>query len=114
VDTRLPDGLNGGPALAIFSPTVMKWNGHCGVPESAVAVVVNVTLIPTAPLTTVYICVEEGPCLPNLEARPGTTRTTAAIVKLPRDGSGRVVARAGGTASIDDAHLVVDVSGYFE
>ncbi|MBL8113689.1 MAG: hypothetical protein JNK60_12445 [Acidobacteria bacterium] len=72
----------------------------------------NVTLIPAAPSSSVSICAEGGPCGPSLQGPAGKTMTTSAVVKLPPDGSGRLLAYSGG--ALEGGHLIVDISGYFE
>ncbi|MBL8112523.1 MAG: hypothetical protein JNK60_06535 [Acidobacteria bacterium] len=110
VDTRLPEGRNGGPSLMSGWPVEIFLAGTCGVPPTASAVAVNVTLIPTGAYSGAAICAEGGPCAPSLEGPPGTTRTSSAIVKLPPDGTGRLLASLWGRAG----DLIVDISGYFE
>jgi hypothetical protein len=110
VDTRLPEGRNGGPSLMSGWPVEIFLAGTCGVPTTASAVAVNVTLIPTGSYSGAAICAEGGPCTPSLEGPPGTTRTSSAIFKLPPDGTGRMLASLWGRAG----DLIVDVSGYFE
>lgn len=109
-DTRLPEGRNGGPSLLSGYPVEVFLAGVCGVPATASAVAVNVTLIPTGSYSGAAICAEGGPCAPSLEGPPGTTRTSSAIVKLPPDGSGRLLAYPWGVGG----DLIVDISGYFE
>ena len=113
VDTRLPDGMNGGPSLDPFDPSVVTLVGHCGIPATATAIVINMTFIPSDRVDGAGLCADDlDRCSPFLDGRGGRTRTTAAILRLPADGSGRFVARSSGGGP--GGHLIVDVSGYFE
>lgn len=86
--------------------------GACGIPPGAGQVVANVTLVdPTADGS-----VEVGPGSPTwtglaaVNAPKGRTRANNAILALATDGS----ASANVTAPGGAAHLVVDVTGYFQ
>lgn len=89
--------------------------GKCGIPASAVALVVNVTVVgPTGPG---YLTLHPGdlplPLAATLTFAPGQLRTNNAIVPMAVDGEGtvRLQPLVGGNGSV---HVVLDVSGYFE
>lgn len=104
-----------GPPLMSQEIRVIQLVGKCGIPDSAQAVSVNVTVVgPTAaghvglwradlsePLSSVI----------NLSA--GRVRANNAILAISRDGQGSIAAKASvlGSGSV---HLLIDVNGYFE
>ncbi|HYG65901.1 MAG TPA: PQQ-dependent sugar dehydrogenase [Thermoanaerobaculia bacterium] len=112
VDTRDPAGPLGGPALASGSTRTFDVAGACGIPASAAALAVNVTVI--APTRSGYIQLfpaglsASGTSTVNFAA--GQTRANNAIVSLGSNGFSATCAM-GGAGS---AHLLVDVYGYFE
>jgi len=111
IDTRLPDGPAGGPALAGGSERTVPLAGLCGVPLDAVAVVANVTAVdPTAD--------GEVALYPAGGAAPGATpvafaagRNRAGPAILPLGIAGQVTVHAALPAGAA-THLVVDVAGY--
>jgi hypothetical protein len=111
-DTRGAPGPYGGPALVAGGDRVFTVAGQCGVPPSARAVAVNLTV--TAPAATGNLRLyPAGAALPVVSAvnySAGQTRGNNAIVALSAAGGLAVrCAQLSGTT-----HLVLDVSGYFE
>jgi len=112
VDTRLA-GLGGPLPLAAGSLTrFVLADGPCGVPATARAVSLNVTV--TGPTSAGHLRLFPAggsePLASALNYTAGLTRANNAIVGL--GGAGEIavrVAQAAGTA-----HVVVDVNGYFE
>jgi len=109
VDTRAAQA----PALAAYERRVLAVaGGACGVPATATAVAVNVTVVgATAPG---HILVAPGNGLTESSAlnfRPGLTRANNGVALLATDGTGGLAATNGSAGSV---HLVLDVSGYFE
>jgi uncharacterized repeat protein (TIGR01451 family) len=112
VDTRLADGLYGGPVLAANTDRTFDVDGgSCGVPVGATAVFLNVTVVsPTA--TGNLRIFPTGTPLPTVSAlnySAGQTRGNNGIFKLT--GSGELDVRAAQASGT--AHLVIDVAGYF-
>src|SRR6185436_12308223 len=89
--------------------------GRCGVPATARAVAVNVTVVsPTAAGYLVLYPGDEGvPASAVLNFGSGQLRSNNAILKLSTDGAGTLGALAG-FAATGQVHLIVDVSGYFQ
>jgi N-acetylneuraminic acid mutarotase len=114
VDTRNAAGPTGGPALepgAIRSFPVAS--GTCGVPPTATAVSVNLTVVqPAAPGHLVLYAGDAAspPLTGNVSFSPGVTRANNAIARLAWDG-GTVSVK---NASAGSVHLVLDVNGYFQ
>ncbi len=114
VDTRGPSGPLGGPALAAGAARVFGAAGSCGVPGTARALSLNVTVtgssvagelrffpgdIDPTPVATVYFSA-------------GQTRANNLTLKLDDSGNasfGAQAAMSGGTVQ-----LIVDVNGYYE
>ena len=102
-----------GPPLSSGVPRILAVTGSCGVPANAIAVAINVTVVPTA---SGHIAAYPGdqalPPTSMLNFNAGLTRANNGIIPLASDSSGTLAFRAvildGGTA-----HLIVDVMGYF-
>ncbi len=113
VDTRLPSGPLGGPALAAGTQRVFTIAGACTVPASAKAVAVNATV--TGPTSGGNLRLHSEatltPLVSSVNYSPGQTRANNAIVPLSALGQMAVFcAQASGTTT----HFILDVSGYFE
>jgi hypothetical protein len=115
VDTRNAAGPAGGPALvagAIRSFPVT--GGVCGIPSTAVAVSVNLTV--TQPAAQGYLTLYPGdavgpPLVSNINFTPGVTRANNAVVPLAGDGSGTIKVKNGSAGTV---HFVLDVNGFFQ
>lgn len=107
-DTRTTDG----PALAAGSLRIIPIAGRCGVPSTARAVAVNVTVTePTGPgHLTVFPPGDPPPATSTINFRAGQTRANNAILTLGVAGDASVFAGL----SSGTVHLIVDVVGYFE
>jgi len=112
VDTRNAAGSRGGPALAAGVPRTFPIAGACGVPSTAWAVSLNVTV--TQPTTMGNVRLFPGgtppPLTSSLNYTAGATRANNAIAALGDAGDLTVLA---GQAS-GSVHLILDVNGYFE
>jgi hypothetical protein len=112
VDTRNPAGVHGGPALVGGAIRTFDVSGGCSVPDSAKALVVNVTVTgPTAAGDLRFFPAGSPLPLASVIAyRAGQTRAVNAVVGLGPTGAFTVRCdQASGTTQ-----LVLDVSGYFE
>ncbi|MGH9366467.1 MAG: hypothetical protein ACRD3M_02175 [Thermoanaerobaculia bacterium] len=112
VDTRNPDGPLGGPVLQAGSSRSFVAAGQCGIPATARAISVNVTV--TQPATAGHLTVfpngSDVPSTSTINYGANQTRANNAIVLLGPSGDFAVLCgQTSGTA-----HLVVDVNGYFE
>jgi hypothetical protein len=109
VDTRLADQ---GPALAAGEVRALAVAGACGVPPTARAVAVNVTV--TAPTAAGQLTFGPGGAPPpgtsTLNFAAGQTRANNAVLPLGPDGTLAVLAGLGEGS----VHLIVDVNGWFE
>lgn len=110
LDTRLPSGPLGGPALTAGEVRDLPLGGNCGIPSDAEAVVANLTVVnPSAPGYLELSVTGSFAHTSTLNFLAGQTRANNAIV--PLFGNGHTKAHLStATGHVD---LVVDVSGYF-
>lgn len=112
LDTRGAAGPSGGPALQPGATRTFPALGRCGLPASAVALALNLTVTgATVPgSVTAFPAGSSAPGTSNLNFVPGTTRANNAVVAVGADGRFAVLSGfSGGTA-----HLIADVVGWFE
>ncbi len=108
-DTRDSDGPYGGPALSAGVERSFVFANRCGIPSTAKAVSLNVTV--TQPAAPGHVILYPGgspaPTVSAINFRAGQTRANNAIVPLG----------VGGTLAVQSAaptHFILDVNGYFE
>jgi len=110
VDTR---SVSGGPALSGGIARTLHMTGQCGVPDTAAAVSVNVTV--TQAGAPGYLRLDAAgstaSVFSTLSYALGQTRANNAILTL--SASGDVTALAA-QSSGSTVHVVIDVNGYFE
>jgi hypothetical protein len=107
VDTRLPS--SGAPSLVGGTErTFSSIRTVCGVPSTAVAYSLNVTVVPLGPLDylTVWPAGSPRPVVSTLNSPGGAILANAAIVPA---GVGGAIA----TYASRDTDLIIDVNGYF-
>jgi 5-hydroxyisourate hydrolase-like protein (transthyretin family) len=111
IDTRNPDGPLGGPSLAAGVERTFSLAGACGIPMTAKAVSVNVTVTEPTQLGNVrlYPAGAPTPQTSTVNYPPGVTRAGNATVSL--DAAGRLAVLASPSGAV---HIVVDVNGYYE
>ena len=114
IDTRTAAGERGGPALvAGATRTFDIVASACGIPASARAISVNVTV--TQPTAAGYLQLfPAGGTAPTVSAinySAGQTRGNNAIVRL--SDLGKIAVRCG-QAIGSTAHFILDVNGYFQ
>jgi hypothetical protein len=113
VDTRDPDGPQGGPALAANATRRFDLAGHCGVPASAAVVSTNVAAVaPTASGFLRFFATDAPiPTTSSITFRLGQTKANNALVSVSRDGTGSIEVQNGSEGSV---HFALDVNGYFQ
>jgi hypothetical protein len=86
--------------------------GRCGVPPSAIAISLNLTVTgaTAAGYLTVYPQGQPIPLASTINFRSGQTRANNAIVPL---GTGGAIAIFYGQASGNTTDVIVDLNGYF-
>jgi alpha-mannosidase len=111
LDTRLPAGTFGGPALSPSNTRTFPLAGQCGIPSGASAVAANVTVTQPSGDGNLRLFAA-GTVMPTtsvINFRAGQTRANNAIVGLDANGAFSAFCDSAGSAN-----LVFDVNGYFQ
>ncbi|HEV7669348.1 MAG TPA: hypothetical protein VGS22_12555 [Thermoanaerobaculia bacterium] len=113
---RLYDSRSDGAGpLTSGVPRIRLAHGLCGVPTTATAIAVNVSV--TAPTALGFLTLYPGdspaPAVATINFGAGQTRTNNALVQLALDGTGTYAATAVVLGS-GTVQIIVDVAGYFE
>lgn len=114
VDTRGPNGLTGGPAMAAFQTRNYPMRGLCGVASSAVAVSLNVTVVTpgSSGYLTLWPSGTSQPVVSTINFTPADTAlANGAIVPLAAAIGSSEIALFNGSPGA--AHILLDVTGYF-
>ena len=113
VDTRGAAGPLGGPALGGGATRTFAIASQCGVPTTARAISVNITV--TGPTTAGYLTLFPTGATPPLASainfRAGQTRANNAVLVLGLSGSVDVFA---GLAGGNGVHFILDLNGYLQ
>ena len=111
LDTRLPNGLLGGPVLPARGTRLFTVTGACGIPDGAVAIIVNATVTQPAAAGGLVL---QAAGIPGsgefLTFSAGQTRANNGLLILPFDESGAIFAF---NNSAGTTHFILDVAGYF-
>jgi hypothetical protein len=112
VDTRSAFGMQGAPALSANVPRTFQAAGLCGIPSTASAVALNVTVV--APTTAGNLEIDPGDGSASgtsvINFAAGNARANNAIIPLGTAGDLLITP----VLSSGTAHLVIDVVGYFQ
>ena len=109
-DTRNPDGPFGGPSMTAASTRSFTIpSGACGIPATAQAYSLNVTVVPPGPLSflTLWPAGQTRPLVSTLNSFGGTVVANAAIVPAGTGGAVSVYAT-------DPTDVILDIDGYFD
>jgi hypothetical protein len=115
IDTRTaPDGPLAGPPLQANETRLFDLSAaSCGIPASAGAVSVNVTV--TQPAAAGFLTLYPGkaglPLASTISFSAGRTRANNAVAALAFDGSGTISVT---NQSAGPVGLILDVNGYFQ
>ncbi|HEX5760226.1 MAG TPA: hypothetical protein VF121_13630 [Thermoanaerobaculia bacterium] len=115
LDTRDPFGPWGAPALFPGWHRVVRMAGRCGIPATAKAVSVNVTVTGAgaAGHLVFFPGDADGGSASTINFTAGVTRANNAVLMLASSGSGTLaVHHASAAAGL--VHLLIDVNGYFQ
>ena len=114
LDTRNPYGPYGGPALAPGLSRVIKTAGVCGIPMTAKALSVNITVAstPGLGLLTFFPGNATAPGTSTINFSAGQVRANNAVLMLASSGSGTLGIQCNSAAG--QVHVIVDVNGYFQ
>jgi len=110
VDTRGAAGTFGGPTLAArTSRSFPIPSSGCGIPATAQAYSLNVTVVPPGPLSylTLWPAGEAQPLVSTLNSFGGTVVANAAIVPAGTNGAVSVYVS-------DQSDVILDIDGYFD
>jgi len=112
VDTRNPNGPFGGPLLAgnmTRSFPLSESDNPCGIPASAVAYSLNVTVVPRGQLgyLSIWPTGQGQPVVSTLNSSDGRVKANAAIVPAGSPGGGVSV------YVTDSTDVILDIDGYF-
>lgn len=113
LDTRSPDGAAGGPYLDGLSTRTLQTATRCGIPATATALSINVTVTNATAAGSLTIYAGDA-SLPNASAinfNAGRTRANNAVLKVAVDGTSALKIRNNGTGLLD---VIVDVNGFFQ
>ncbi len=109
-DTRNSEGPFGGPLIAGgTSRDFLVPQSSCGIPVSALAYALNVTVVPSGPLGYLTVSPTGGTrsLVSTLNSDDGRIKANAAIVAAGSGGGVNVFAT-------NDTHVVIDITGYFD
>jgi hypothetical protein len=111
VDTRGATGTNGGPALGQGTQRNFAIKGSCGVPTTAKAVTINVTVTAATAgsFLTIWPAGTARPTVSTINFNGGDTLANGAIVGLAAGTQDLAVFNSTGTV-----HVIIDVTGYFQ
>jgi hypothetical protein len=112
LDTRQPAGPGGGPALGPSAARDVALAGRCGVPPTAKALSVNVTVVAPSMAGSLILYADDQalPSASTISFAAGAVRANNAIVSLG-NGTGGAIAQNQSAGSVD---LLIDVDGYFQ
>jgi hypothetical protein len=111
VDTRNPVAVNGGPVLSTTRRD-FAIKGNCGVPASAKAISMNVTV--ANPTTTSFLAIwpsgQAQPVVSTINFTPSdSSLANGAIVGLSANAQDLSVRNSDG-----QVHVILDITGYFQ
>jgi hypothetical protein len=110
LDTRNPNGPLGGPALAANAARTFASAATCGIPATARALSINVTVTGGAAIGDVRLF-PGSTALPLVSVINFTAGQTIASNTVLSLGGGNLTARLDSAGTV---HLILDVNGYFE
>jgi Tol biopolymer transport system component len=112
---RVADSRLAGAPLASGGSRVEALHAACGIPLTAVAVSVNLTVVAGSAVgfVTLFPGDQPVPESSTLNFRAGQIRANNAVARLAGDGSGRLGLAASFSGS-GTVHAILDVNGYFE
>ncbi len=114
MDTRLPNGPYGGPALSANTERVWVFAGRCGLAANAKGVSLNVTVTGATSAGDLRFYPAGSATIPNVSTinfRKDQTRANNAVVTLGAGGDLAVRCDQTGTNKV---HVIIDVNGSFQ
>ena len=114
-DTRSPTGPSGGPALGANTTRSFPVTGLCGVPSTATAVAINVTVVDETDFGNLRLYPTGGtvPASSTINFVSDKVRANNAVI--PLSAGGEISVRCDmPSGSTGQTHFLFDVTGYFE
>lgn len=112
VDTRNPDGPYGGPAMSAGVQRLFTMNGQCGIPVTAKALALNVTVTGQTAAGSIVLLPGGTPGAGTSTLNYSADKTRANNTIMGVDALGRISAVVQQPSGA--AHLIIDVNGWFE
>jgi len=112
VDTRNPNSTNGGPIFGSGTQRNFAIRGNCGVPTTAAAVSINVTIVnaTASSFLTIWPSGVTRPVVSTINfSQTDPSLANGAIVGLGASPNDLSVFNASG-----NVHVIIDVTGYFQ
>ena len=112
VDTRNPNGTNGGPAFGSGTQRTFAVKGNCGVPTTAKAVSINLTVAnaTAASFLTIWPAGGTRPVVSTINfTQNDPSLANGAIVGLAATAADLSVFNSSGSVNV-----IIDVTGYFQ
>jgi hypothetical protein len=113
IDTRTAVSPLGGPALVASGRRNFTLTNVCGIPTTAKAISVNLTVTSASAPGFVSLFPGDGipPATSNINFSVGQTRANNAVVFLATNGTGSLATLNGAAGTV---HFILDVNGYFQ
>ncbi len=112
VDTRNPTGVDGGPALGDHGQRDFAMRGNCGIPTTAKAITLNVTITQatTVSFLTLWPSGQTRPVVSTINfTASDPALANGATVGLSTNAQDLSVYNSNGTV-----HVILDVTGYYQ
>jgi hypothetical protein len=112
VDTRNPTGPYGGPAMAANSDRTFALGGQCGIPTTAKAVSLNLTVTQPSAAGTLRLYPGGTPLPVSTAINYRAAQTRANNEASPLGSSGSLAVHCDQSAG--NVQVIIDVNGYFQ
>lgn len=116
VDTRNANGPLGGPVMSAGQVRSFPISSACGIPAVAKALSVNVTVVPVSGAG--FARLFPGDAAPSststVDFDASTVRANNGVFGLSRDGDGSLAVLVNAGGGTGQAHVIIDVNGYFQ
>jgi hypothetical protein len=117
VDTRNANGSLGGPVMSSGQPRSFPVvTSACGIPATAKALSVNVTVVPVSGAGFVRLFPGDAapPSTSTVNFAASIVRANNGVFGLSRSGDGSIAVLENGGGGSGQAHVIIDVNGYFQ
>ena len=113
LDTRSPDGAGGGPLLDGLATRQLLAATRCGIPGTAKAISLNVTVTGAAALGNLVLYAGDAaqPFTSTINFSAGQTRANNAVLQVSSDGAATLKIKNNGAGAVQ---VIVDVNSFFQ